>query len=252
MDNKLTKKRLHDLLSYEWILMIIICVVSIVFWEIVYDFSAVKLTAGQNFRYYFDYNISPVGNTQLRQELIDKEIRRAEIPNMNEFKEEFTQFAMKKFSLRNPDDMYATVGFEGTISNKIILKLKDELKKLTSAKEDKEILAPLNEIKNVVNYIGKLSLIDSCAVIGEADVMLSGDSGPLHIATALGVKSIGLYGSMPANRTGCFSSGINIVSKKSCVPCNRRKCKFLKKTKNIYAPCMEEISVEEILEKINL
>ena len=118
---------------------------------------------------------------------------------------------------------------------------------LNGAKEDKEILAPLNEIKNVVNYIGELSLIDSCAVIGEADVMLSGDSGPLHIATALGVKSIGLYGSMPANRTGCFSSGVNIVSKKSCVPCNRRKCKFLKKTKNIYAPCMEENSADEIM-----
>lgn len=121
---------------------------------------------------------------------------------------------------------------------------------LNGAKEDKEILAPLNKIKNVVNYIGELSLIDSCAVIGEADVMLSGDSGPLHIATALGVKSIGLYGSMPANRTGCFSSGINIVSKKACVPCNRRKCKFLKKTKNIYAPCMEEISTDEIMNVI--
>ncbi len=121
---------------------------------------------------------------------------------------------------------------------------------LNGAKEDKEILSPLNEIKNSVNYIGELSLIDSCAVIGEADLMISGDSGPLHIATALGVKSIGLYGSMPAKRTGCFSSGINIVSKKTCVPCNRRKCKFLKKTKKIYAPCMEEISVNEILNKI--
>ena len=81
--------------------------------------------------------------------------------------------------------------------------------------------------------------------------MLSGDSGPLHIATALGVNSIGLYGSMPATRTGCYSCGTNIVSKKECVPCNRRKCKFLKKTKKIYTPCMEEISVDDILEKIS-
>lgn len=121
---------------------------------------------------------------------------------------------------------------------------------LNGAKEDKEILAPLNIIKNSINYIGELSLIDSCAVIGQADLMLSGDSGPLHIATALGVKSIGLYGSMPASRTGCYSCGIDIISKKECVPCNRRKCKFLKKTNKIYTPCMEEISVDEILEKI--
>ena len=121
---------------------------------------------------------------------------------------------------------------------------------LNGASEDREFLSPLNNIKNSVNFIGELSLVNSCAVIGQADLMLSGDSGPLHIATALGVKSVGLYGSMPANRTGCYSSGINIVSKKSCVPCNRRKCKFLKKSKKLYAPCMEEIPVDEILKNI--
>lgn len=123
---------------------------------------------------------------------------------------------------------------------------------LNGAIEDKEILSPLNTIKNSINYIGELSLINSCAVIGESDIMISGDSGPLHIATALGVKSIGLYGSMNEKRTGCYSSGINIVSKKSCVPCNRRKCKYLKKSKEIYAPCMEEININTIVEKINL
>lgn len=121
---------------------------------------------------------------------------------------------------------------------------------LNGAKEDEEFLSPLNEIENSVNYIGKLSLINSCALIGQADVMLSGDSGPLHIATALGVKSIGLFGSMPEKRTGCYCNGVNIVSKKSCVPCNRRKCTYLKKSNKIYAPCMEEISVDEIFETV--
>ena len=116
----------------------------------------------------------------------------------------------------------------------------------TGAQEDKEFLEPLNCIKNSVNYIGKLSLAETFAVISQADLMISGDSGPLHAACALGVKSIGLYGSMPSTRTGCYCGGINIVSKKQCVPCNRRKCRYLK-NKNIYAPCMEEISIEEIL-----
>ncbi len=122
---------------------------------------------------------------------------------------------------------------------------------LNGAEEDKEFLLPLNNIKNSVNYIGELSLEDSCAVISQADLMLSGDSGPLHIATALGVNSIGLYGSMPVERTGCYSNGINIPSKKDCVPCNKRKCKYLKNNNKIYAPCMEEISVDEIINKIS-
>ncbi len=123
---------------------------------------------------------------------------------------------------------------------------------LNGAKEDREFLLPLEKIKNSINYIGVFSLEKACAVISQADLMISGDSGPLHIACALGVKSIGLYGSMPENRTGCYCNGINIVSKKECVPCNRRKCKFLRGTKNIYAPCMEEIKVETIFEQVKI
>ncbi|MBQ3640966.1 glycosyltransferase family 9 protein [bacterium] len=123
---------------------------------------------------------------------------------------------------------------------------------LNGAEEDKEVLNPLKEIPNCFNFIGKLSLEDSCALIGQADVMISGDSGPLHIATALGVKCIGLYGSMPSHRTGCYSNGINIISKDKCVPCDRRRCMFLKNSKKLYTPCMEHISVDEILEHIKI
>ncbi len=121
---------------------------------------------------------------------------------------------------------------------------------LNGAKEDKEILSPLNNIKNSINFIGELSLVDSCAVISQCNLMISGDSGPLHIASALKVKSIGLYGSMPVNRTGCYSSGVNIVSEKSCVPCNRRKCKYLQNSEKIYAPCMEEIQTNTVLNTV--
>lgn len=123
---------------------------------------------------------------------------------------------------------------------------------LNGAKEDSDFLSPLSKIKNSLNLMGKLSLVESCAVISQADLMISGDSGPLHIASALGVKSIGLYGSMPVNRTGCYCNGENIVSPKNCVPCNRRKCKYLKGTNKIYTPCMEEISIEKILEKAEM
>lgn len=122
---------------------------------------------------------------------------------------------------------------------------------LNGAKEDKEFLTPLNNIQNSVNYIGELSLEDSCGVISQSDLMLSGDSGPLHIATALGIKSIGLYGSMPIERTGCYSNGVSILSPRKCAPCNRRKCKYLKGTNKIYAPCMEDISVDSILQRIS-
>ena len=91
----------------------------------------------------------------------------------------------------------------------------------------------------------------NCALIKTTDLLISGDSGPLHIATALGTKVIGMYGSMPVNRTGPYGeSHCAIVSKKSCVPCNRRKCKYLNFPKELYSPCMCEITVDEIFSEV--
>ena len=122
---------------------------------------------------------------------------------------------------------------------------------ITGVKEDEEILKPLESIKNSVSFVSKQTLEENCALIKASDLLISGDSGPLHIATALGTKVIGLYGSMPTSRTGPYGENhCAIVSKKSCVPCNRRKCKYLDFPKELYSPCMCEITVDEIFEKV--
>lgn len=72
MDNKLTKKRLSDYFSYEWILMIVVVAALIVVWELVYTVSAVRLTPGQQFKFYYDENIYS-GNSDELYELIDGE-----------------------------------------------------------------------------------------------------------------------------------------------------------------------------------
>lgn len=124
---------------------------------------------------------------------------------------------------------------------------------ITGLKEDAEILEPLNSIKNSVSFVDKLSLEETSALIKTSDLLLSGDSGPLHIATALKTKVVGLFGSMPIARTGPYGNNhCVVVSKKSCVPCNRRKCKYLDFPNELYSPCMCEIDVNEILEKISL
>lgn len=61
MDNKVTKSRLSNFLSYEWIVMIALVVAAIFVWEFVYTVSAVRLSVGQQFKYYYDQNISTTG-----------------------------------------------------------------------------------------------------------------------------------------------------------------------------------------------
>ena len=58
MDNKITKRRLSDFLSYEWILMTVIAVVAVILLELLYTMAGVRLTTGQQFKYFFDQSIS--------------------------------------------------------------------------------------------------------------------------------------------------------------------------------------------------
>ncbi len=67
------------------------------------------------------------------KEMVDKELRKAEVPNLNEYKEKFAELAMKKFDIKSVDDMYAAIGHEGPVGTKIFKKLQDEIKKMTVA-----------------------------------------------------------------------------------------------------------------------
>lgn len=57
MDNRITKRRLSDFLSYEWILMIVAIVAAIVVWELAYTIGSVRLSVGQQFKFYYDESI---------------------------------------------------------------------------------------------------------------------------------------------------------------------------------------------------
>lgn len=123
---------------------------------------------------------------------------------------------------------------------------------ITGSKEDYDFLKPLSEIKNSIFLVGELSLEESACIFKLSNLMLSGDSGPLHIASALGTKTIGLFGSMPISRTGQFGNlGKILTSKLQCIPCNRRKCRFMKNKNELYAPCMEQIEVEDIIKTVD-
>lgn len=69
MDNRVTKRRLSEFLAYEWIMIIIAIVGAILVWELVYTMTSVRLTVGQQFKYYYDQNISTVVDKSLYDSL---------------------------------------------------------------------------------------------------------------------------------------------------------------------------------------
>lgn len=109
--------------------------------------------------------------------------------------------------------------------------------------------APLvNEIckdlsDRVVNLAGRTTLRELMALIQKCRVLLTNDSGPMHIAAALKVPLVALFGSTSDVATGPYGGGTVIHKHVSCSPCYQRVCP-------IDFKCMKQISVEEVYEAI--
>jgi heptosyltransferase I len=57
-----------------------------------------------------------------------------------------------------------------------------------------------------INLVGKDTLEQSKALLNRADLVISPDSGPAHIASALGTPVIGLYAATWSKRSGPYNS----------------------------------------------
>ena len=65
---------------------------------------------------------------------------------------------------------------------------------------------------DVINLVGKTSLKELLAVIKAADALLCPDSGPAHMATAVGTPVIGLYATSNPDRSGPYLSQNSVVN----------------------------------------
>ena len=115
-------------------------------------------------------------------------------------------------------------------------------------KREEEIASYLSEEnrERCLNLVGKLSLAESAAVIKHSSLLLSNDSGLLHMAECYKTKVVGIFGST-TEELGFFpySTDYTIVEQKnlSCRPCShfgRKKCP------QKHFRCMTEISAESV------
>ena len=97
--------------------------------------------------------------------------------------------------------------------------------------------------ERVINLAGKTTLRELLALIQGCSLFLTNDSGPMHVASALGIPLIALFGSTSDVATGPYQGGKVIHKHVPCSPCYRRECP-------IDFRCMTRIEVQEVYDEI--
>ena len=90
-----------------------------------------------------------------------------------------------------------------------------------------------------VSLAGKTDLKGLIHIIRGARYMVCNDTGPMHIAAALNVPIVALFGPANPRRTGPYGQLDRVINPRlSCAPCYKKECR--------HPVCMEAISVDEV------
>lgn len=106
-----------------------------------------------------------------------------------------------------------------------------------------QIASALGE-QHAINLAGKTTLLGLCHALSQCRLLLTNDSGPMHLAAALGKPVVAIFGSTEPALTGPDVAGNSrhVVLRRAppCSPCFLRECP-------IDFRCMTAITVEEVV-----
>ncbi|MGC3966623.1 MAG: glycosyltransferase family 9 protein [Pirellulales bacterium] len=105
-----------------------------------------------------------------------------------------------------------------------------------------EIAAPLGE--RVWRADGAFTLLGSAELIRRAHLFITGDTGPMHIAAAVGTPIVALFGPADPLKTGPYTTDAIVLTKRlPCAPCFAKQCPLGHRP----AKCMTDISVDDVV-----
>ena len=104
------------------------------------------------------------------------------------------------------------------------------------------ILSMMSE--QALNWAGETTLKELAALAAFADLFITTDTGPMHLAAAADAKVLALFGPTAPWRTGPYGpSHVIVRTGISCSPCFQRKCR-------INVRCMEGITVDDVMSQV--
>ena len=96
-----------------------------------------------------------------------------------------------------------------------------------------------------LNFCGKGNLIFLSAILKGAKMMVTVDSGPMHLASAFNIPIVSLFGPTSPEKTGPITGGKNhnFQVQIDCAPCFKKGCE-------ISPNCMDMLTPQSVMEKI--
>ncbi|MDB5890492.1 MAG: waaF [Polaromonas sp.] len=118
-----------------------------------------------------------------------------------------------------------------------------------------EIAAPVNALHagKCLNLAGKTSLLDAFSLIACSASVVSNDSGLMHVAAAMGVAQVAIFGSSSPLHTPPLNAKARVIWLKAdagyqppldCSPCFERTCPLG------HMRCLNDITAEQVLQKV--
>jgi len=102
------------------------------------------------------------------------------------------------------------------------------------------------DIKNYQNRAGKTSVDELIDAIAGLDLMITGDSGPMHLAAAFQVPTVAVFGPTRDKETAQWQNEKSAIVKKDlpCQPCMNRVCPLQ------HHDCMRLIKAEDVIQAV--
>ncbi|MFT5283991.1 MAG: lipopolysaccharide heptosyltransferase II [Planctomycetota bacterium] len=103
-------------------------------------------------------------------------------------------------------------------------------------------LKQIEGARSVRDLVGSTSLPELWALERRAALFVGLDTGPMHLAVAVGLPCVILFGAADHRRTGPYGDRNRIIRLDlACSPCNKRECPLPRHD------CMEDIEIEQVL-----
>ena len=97
---------------------------------------------------------------------------------------------------------------------------------------------------NIIDLCGKTTIKELAQILSICELAIGADTGAMHLANAIGIKNIFIFGGSDINETAPYGDNAKVITANlSCSPC-RGKCKFNKEK------CLEAIKPYDVFESI--